>query len=180
MKPISFSQKKTIFKNKHLDLYSVTADFGSFDREYFVVEKGTRAGVLINRDNSFLLVKQYRYVINDFSWELPSGGIEKGETLEEAAIRECREETGITCRKITPLFDFILSADVADSPAYIFTCSDFVHSGDFDRREIVETKWIPYQKCMHMIMSREIKDVFTIIGLFAYGNSRVDSHYLNK
>ncbi|MBI4176980.1 MAG: NUDIX domain-containing protein [Candidatus Aenigmarchaeota archaeon] len=43
----------------------------------------------------FLLLKRKRK-----GWELPKGGIEKGETAKRAALREVREETGLTLLKI--------------------------------------------------------------------------------
>ena len=41
-----------------------------------------------------LLVRQYRYVVNQWLWELPAGTLEPNETLEAAALRECHEEVG--------------------------------------------------------------------------------------
>ena len=41
-----------------------------------------------------LLVRQYRYVVNRWLWELPAGTLEPNETLESAALRECHEEVG--------------------------------------------------------------------------------------
>ncbi len=172
MKPRSFTEKKTIFENKHLLLYSVNANFEKFSREYFIVDKGTRAGVILVKGSSVLLVKQYRYVINDFSWELPSGGVKKGETREEAAARECLEETGIKCKKLTNIFDYILSADVLDSPAYIYVCNDFCSSGEFDKSEISEIRWVPLKECIDMVLSMQIKDVFSVIGLLVYNHQR--------
>lgn len=43
----------------------------------------------------FLLVDEFRHGVNKFSLELPSGTIEKGETAEEAVVREVKEELGV-------------------------------------------------------------------------------------
>lgn len=55
------------------------------------------AGGLIVKDNNVLLVK-ITYGANKDYWMLPGGCVEDGETFEEAAIREVKEETGITAR----------------------------------------------------------------------------------
>ena len=41
-----------------------------------------------------LLVRQYRYVVDRWLWELPAGTLEPNESLEAAALRECHEEVG--------------------------------------------------------------------------------------
>src|SRR5215218_7673669 len=41
-----------------------------------------------------ILIRQYRYAVNRWLWELPAGSVDKGETPEQAAARECHEEIG--------------------------------------------------------------------------------------
>src|SRR5947207_10209636 len=42
-----------------------------------------------------ILIRQYRYAVNAFLWELPAGSVDKGESPEQAARRECHEEIGL-------------------------------------------------------------------------------------
>src|SRR5688500_9491911 len=39
-----------------------------------------------------ILIRQYRYPVNAFLWELPAGSVDEGETPDQAARRECHEE----------------------------------------------------------------------------------------
>lgn len=55
---------------------------------YALTEDGTK----------IVLVRQYRYPINDYIYELPAGLIEPGENASEAAVREMAEETGLTLK----------------------------------------------------------------------------------
>ena len=64
MKPISFSEPEDIFQNGFLHLYSVKADFGETQKEYFIVDKGRRVGVILRRDDEIMLVRQYRYLVS--------------------------------------------------------------------------------------------------------------------
>ena len=52
-----------------------------------------RSMALVVRDDKILMIKTFRF--NRYIWELPGGGIEIGETAEEAAIRELKEECGL-------------------------------------------------------------------------------------
>ena len=59
------------------------------------------AGGVVVRDATVLVVHRPRYD----DWSLPKGKLERGESWEEAALREVREETGIGCRLLRELDD---------------------------------------------------------------------------
>ena len=63
--------KRVIFQNEFITLYAVTADFGTFQKEYFVTDGGVSTGVLAIRDEEVLLVRQYRFLIDGLGWEIP-------------------------------------------------------------------------------------------------------------
>lgn len=62
--------------------------------------KNTPEGVVIyaltgERNDQIVLVKQFRYPINDYIYEFPAGLVDSGETPQQTGIREFREETGM-------------------------------------------------------------------------------------
>ena len=59
-------------------------------------------GIVVQEDGSFLMVKRRDIPI----WVFPGGGIETGETAQEACIRELKEETGLTCKIIQKVGDY--------------------------------------------------------------------------
>lgn len=168
MQPISFSDKKTIFKNKFLELYTVSAYFKDFKKDYFVIDYGKRVGILIVKNKLLLLVRQYRYLLKCYSYELPGGKIDENETPEQAAIRECLEETGIKCSSVTPFFDYMMGIEMAKCPTHLFYTTDFEESNIFDKNEIEDIKWFKYEECIQMILSGEIRDSMTIIGILVF------------
>lgn len=58
-------------------------------------------------DGRIILLKQYRPAIEDYTYELPSGHMEKGETPEEAIVRELNEETSCQAREVKFLGEVI-------------------------------------------------------------------------
>ena len=53
---------------------------------------------LIRKDNGFMIFQRPETKTRAFQWEFVGGKVEPGETLEEALVRECREEIGVTVR----------------------------------------------------------------------------------
>ena len=168
--PPRIGNKKIVYKNQYSHVYQVKADFGEFVKEYFVTDYGEKAGILAIQDNSVLLVRQYRFLTNRMSWEIPGGKVDSGETPKETAVRECLEETGFSCQYLKPLLTYQQGLDVNYNPTHLFYTASFIKETEFSPtlREIESIEWIPLPQCIEMITSGEIIDCFTIIALLAY------------
>ena len=83
-------------------------------------------------ENRILLQRQYRYPVRSWQWELPGGFVDPGETPEEAAARELKEETGYTVKALHSLGAFYPSFGSTNEKIWLFAaeCGD---SGDTDR-----------------------------------------------
>jgi ADP-ribose pyrophosphatase len=70
----------------------------SIDETYYSVKVADYvAALIITKDEQILLVKQYRPVVDGYTYELPSGMVDPEEEPESAVIREVYEETGYSC-----------------------------------------------------------------------------------
>src|ERR1700761_6870216 len=87
------------YQNPFWKIERISADFGDHSRDYYVSRDGVRAGVVVLKGPDVLLVRQYRLLINDYSFEIPGEAVELQETPAAAAIRECWEETGIRLQR---------------------------------------------------------------------------------
>ena len=72
----------------------------------------------VDSQGNILLVRQFRHAVNQEMLELPAGSIDPGETPEETAIRELREETGYKPGKLEKLGGFY------SAPGY---CTEYLH-----------------------------------------------------
>jgi 8-oxo-dGTP diphosphatase len=62
-------------------------------------------GIAVLSNNRILLVRRVKHDFLGGYWELPGGGVDDGETIEESAFREVKEETGLMPKRILSIFD---------------------------------------------------------------------------
>ena len=167
-RPSQLSKPKTIFQNKYIKLYSVIADFDDGKREYFISDRGERCGVIIINNQSILLVRQYRYLINDLSWEIPGGGVGKRENPETAARREAMEEAGVECGALEPFFSYQQGVDTTFNPTHLFVTKNSTVSEGLFNSETDKRQWFKFSVALDMVIDGTIKDSMTILAILLY------------
>jgi 8-oxo-dGTP pyrophosphatase MutT (NUDIX family) len=158
------------YSNRFMDVRHTQADFGAFRKDYYVVDLGLRAGIVALLGGCVLMTRQYRFLIDGYSWEIPGGRVDAEETPEVAAVRECVEETGIRCSELKPLVVYYPGLDNFDNRTTLF-CSEKVEvAASFvpDDAEVIEISWMAVDTCLDMIFRGEILDALTVAGLLAY------------
>jgi ADP-ribose pyrophosphatase len=134
---------------------------------YGVVRCGECVGVLPFLDaETVVLIRQYRYVARGVFWEMPTGGVHPGESLEAAAQRELGEEIGYRAARLTPLVSYHTSKSVVDETAHLFygeALTPVVTPGD--ATEFIEVRPVPFAEAVRMVESGEIKDSMTVIAI---------------
>jgi 8-oxo-dGTP pyrophosphatase MutT (NUDIX family) len=113
------------------------------------------------------LVGQYRYTLNEYSWEIPEGGGRLGTDPLEAAQRELKEETGLQATTWTLLMQIHTSNSVTDEEGFIFLAEQLTQ-GDADREATeadMVVKKIPLRHAVAMVMNGEITDSLSVAGL---------------
>ena len=129
--------------------------------------KGVAVGVVaLDNQRRVLLVGQYRYTLDLYSWEIPEGGARPGEDLLVAVQRELQEETGYTARSWRPLVRSHLSNSVSDEDAYIYLAED-LQAGEArpEPTEELQVRWLPFEEALQMTFDGRITDSMSILGL---------------
>ncbi|MBM4437591.1 MAG: NUDIX hydrolase, partial [Actinobacteria bacterium] len=116
--------------------------------------------MVVVREGTVLLVRQYRLLINRLSWEIPGGRVESGETPERAAARECLEEAGVRCRSLRPLLVYHAGLDILHNPTHVFVAEDWEATPEArgEPAEVQERTWVPLPRCLEMIVAGKIVD----------------------
>lgn len=130
--------------------------------------------VPLDRNDRVLLVGQYRYTLDHYSWEIPEGGGDLDEDPEAAARRELVEETGYSGGQWRELCRAELSNSVTDERMVLFVATD-LESGPAspEGTEQLELRWVPFDEAMAMIHRGEISDAMTILAMQQLALERV-------
>lgn len=138
------------------------------DGIYGVVHfKNTAVGVLpIDEDGNTWLVRQSRYTLNQYTWEIPEGGCPQGESPLAAAQRELEEEVGLLARNWQELMTMHLSNSVCDEVAIVYVARDlFAGVQQLEETEDIEFKKLPLQEAIAMVKRGEITDAISVAAL---------------
>jgi ADP-ribose pyrophosphatase len=141
---------------------------------YGVVECGECVGVLPFVDpDHVLLVGQYRYVAQRFLWEMPTGGVRPGESLEAAAQRELAEEAGQAARRLTWIHTYNPSKSVLDETAHLYLGEELSPAEcPPDQTEFIERRVFPFREALDMVRRAEIVDSMTVIAVLSAALAR--------
>jgi 8-oxo-dGTP pyrophosphatase MutT (NUDIX family) len=124
-------------------------------------------GVLALDDGDrVLLVGQHRYALDQYSWEIPEGGVPDGESAIDGARRELREETGIDASEWRELCRSHLSNSVSDEFAILFLATGLSCGvATPDGTEALDFRWAPFDDVLAMTLDGRITDALTVIAV---------------
>lgn len=132
-----------------------------------VVEHSDVAAIVpIDAEGNVVLVRQYRLPAREALLEIPAGGVDQGETIEDAAQRELREETGYRAQSIKRLTGFFVSPGYCTEFIQVFIATDLLADPvDGDEDEDISLERMPLADAVRLIEEGEIKDGKSIVGL---------------
>jgi 8-oxo-dGTP pyrophosphatase MutT (NUDIX family) len=134
-----------------------------------VRHKGAAAVAAVDDQDRVVLIRQYRYAAGGFIWEVPAGILKSDDEPPAAcAVRELREEVGLTAREWTQLGSIFTTPGFADEQIHLFLArglQDVGHARDHDE-VIDETRSVPVGEALAMVRRGEIVDGKTVACLY--------------
>jgi 8-oxo-dGTP pyrophosphatase MutT (NUDIX family) len=135
---------------------------------YGVVHYKNRAVGVVALDDAdrVLLVGQYRYTLDLYSWEIPEGGAAPGEEPLAAAKRELLEETGCSAARWQELLRAHLSNSVSDEEAIIYLAHGLTDgTAEPEGTERLQVRRVLFSEALAMVQRGEITDAISVMAL---------------
>jgi len=120
-------------------------------------------------DGSILLVRQYRHATRQALWELVAGGIDAGESPQQAARRELKEETGYTARRWRRLVSFYPTPGFLTEKMHLYRATGLGagrHSPEED--EELVTRVFSRKELERMLRAGRLLDGKSLVGVLLH------------
>lgn len=154
----------TIYHSDWLDV--VTSDVllpdGTQVHHHVVRMPRPAVGTIMTSDGQVLLLHRHRFITDSWGWEVPAGGVDPGESAEQAAVREAREESGWEPTSVRRLCSFHPADGVLDQTFHIFVSDDAVERGEpTDPNEAERIEWVTFDRLRDLLVGGSITDGLT-------------------
>lgn len=167
--PWKITSEKKIYDNPWINLteYQVTNPSGNpgiYGKVHF---KNLAIGVLpLDEDMNTYLVGQYRFTIDQYSWEMPEGGGALQTPPLESAKRELLEETGLKAQNWNELVRLHLSNSVSDEYSIIYLARGLKQfEPEPEETEQLVVHKLPFKEVYQMVCDGLITDAMTVAAI---------------
>jgi 8-oxo-dGTP pyrophosphatase MutT (NUDIX family) len=117
----------------------------------------------LDAEGRIYLVGQHRYTLGTYSWELPMGGADPGETPLAAARRELREETGLEAARWEALLTLHPSNSITDEVGYVFVARELTAgSAAPEPTESLVVRRLPFVEALEWALDGRITDAISV------------------
>jgi ADP-ribose pyrophosphatase len=125
---------------------------------YHCMTQAAYVGLLVrSAEGLFPIVRQYRPAVEAYTWELPAGTLDPGETPEQAARRELLEETGLEVAELLALGEFYPDTGRLQVPCYAFYVTTVPGLAGPIVEQGLTVRYVDHAELKRMIVSGEFR-----------------------
>jgi ADP-ribose pyrophosphatase len=161
---------ETVFEGKLLTVRRDTVRLpNGKTTEREVVEHSEVVAILpVLDDGRIVMVRQYREAVGKALLEIPAGGVDEGETAEQAARREMIEETGYRVGRLEAVCSFYSSPGFCTELMHLFVARDLEPGEPTEENDELEVVRFSREEAMDRLWNGEIADAKTVAALALY------------
>lgn len=164
-------KSEVIYKKHGRKVVLDTLEFADGSRTEWVYFGGPKlkdkptavAVAAFTKDGKMLLVKQYRHPLGKLIYDLPAGGINRGEDPQQAALRELEEETGYTAENLAWIGRFNWAPGNMAGVVELFFTKDLRNKGQPHSEEIANIEFMDFNIVLEKILNGKFIDSTLII-----------------
>ena len=159
---------REIYKGRiiHVKEDTVRLPDGNTEGRELVLHNGGVAVVALDENNNVFMVRQYRKPYEKTVLEIPAGKLEKDEDPYDAGLRELREETGYTAKKICFIGKCYPTPGYCSEIIHLYMARELEYVGqELDPGEFIEVMKMPLSELVTMVMDNKIEDAKTQIAI---------------
>lgn len=129
--------------------------------------KNIAVGVIpLDDSGNTYLVGQFRFPLEEYSWEIPEGGCPFGEDILAAAQRELLEETGLKAEKWTMISKIHTSNSVCNEVGFVFLAETLTQgNAEPEETEDLKIRKVSLKEAVELVMNNQITDSISIAGI---------------
>jgi 8-oxo-dGTP pyrophosphatase MutT (NUDIX family) len=160
--------ERSIYRSEWVSvgLADITAPSGERFEHHTVTLPAAAMTVVLNDDGDHVLMAwRHRFVPDVWSWELPGGLLDEGETPAETAAREVEEETGYRPRSVEHLVTLEPMVGTVRSPHHVFLARGAECVADPSEANEGAFEWVPVADVPELIEKGRIVNSGSLVGL---------------
>ena len=146
---------------------------GKLAQREYLAHPGAVGVLPVDAKGRILLVKQYRYPVAQFTYEIPAGKLAKGEDPRDCVERELEEEAGVRAKRIRHFVSYWPTAAFSNEVIHLYIATGLIETKAHpDDDEFLELVRLTPREIDRMIRTGRIGDSKTLIAFLGWKNLR--------
>lgn len=140
-------------------------------------------GIVARDGDRFLLTRQYRFIVDEYVWEIPAGGVDAGESPKAAAARELAEETGYRAARVRHLFTYYPSYGCSNQLFQVFLAEGLRPARSrIENNEVSSVGWFDRMQIVRLLKANKIVSGISLVSLLymlqgeTFGTGNTNGH----
>ena len=170
--PTTVHERREIYRGRifTLSVDRVTLPSGHTATMEVVRHPGSVVLLPMPAPGRLILIRQYRYSIDRFIWELPAGSLKPAEDPRLGAARECEEEVGLVPGTLEEIGELFPTPGFCDEWMKFYRCTELTppapdSTAKQDDDEVIEPATFDVAEVRRMIRAGDVVDMKTVAGL---------------